>query len=94
MTAALSAGMDEDLRLKYAPEHGGFIAAVTFGDPSYTPKAPRFIITSTNTTIWQVRQEAYPFAADLFPILQTFELQNLFVPNLEAKPIKLNINIY
>ncbi len=41
MTAALSAGMDEDLRLKYAPEQGDFIAAITFGYPSYTPKAPR-----------------------------------------------------
>ncbi|MEN6348695.1 MAG: nitroreductase family protein [Syntrophomonas sp.] len=41
MTAALSAGMDEDLRLKYAPEHGDLLAAITFGYPSYTPKAPR-----------------------------------------------------
>ncbi|MEN6462537.1 MAG: nitroreductase family protein [Syntrophomonas sp.] len=41
MTAALSAGMDEDLRLQYAPEHGDFIAAITLGYPSYIPKAPR-----------------------------------------------------
>lgn len=41
MTAALSAGMDEDLRLKYASAHGDFIAAITFGYPSYSPQAPR-----------------------------------------------------
>jgi len=41
MTAPIGARMDEDLRLKYAPEHGEFIAAVTFGYPAHTPKAPR-----------------------------------------------------
>jgi len=41
MTAAISAGMDEDLRLKYAPEHGEFVAAVTLGYPAQSPKAPK-----------------------------------------------------
>ena len=41
MTAPMRAGMDEELRLKYAPEHGEFVAAVTFGYPAYTPKAPK-----------------------------------------------------
>ncbi len=41
MTAPISAGMDEQLRLKYAPEHGEFVAAVTFGYPKFTPKAPK-----------------------------------------------------
>lgn len=40
MTAPMRAGMDEELRLRYAPERGEFIAAVTFGYPAYTPKAP------------------------------------------------------
>lgn len=41
MTAPMRAGMDEELRLKYAPENGDFIAAITFGYPAYTAKAPR-----------------------------------------------------
>lgn len=41
MTAPMRAGMDEELRLQYAPEHGDFIAAVTFGYPAFTPKAPK-----------------------------------------------------
>jgi nitroreductase len=41
MTAPIGAGMDEDLRLKYAPEKGGFVAAVTLGYPAQNPKAPR-----------------------------------------------------
>jgi len=41
MTAPMRAGMDEELRLQYAPDRGEFIAAITFGYPAYTPKAPR-----------------------------------------------------
>lgn len=41
MTAPISAGMDEDLRLKYAPDHGEFVAAVTLGYPAQNPKAPK-----------------------------------------------------
>jgi nitroreductase len=41
MTAPMRAGMDEELRRKYAAEHGEFIAAVTFGYPAHTPKAPQ-----------------------------------------------------
>lgn len=41
MTAPIRAGMDDELRLKYAPEHGEFIAAVTFGYPAYSPRAPK-----------------------------------------------------
>jgi nitroreductase len=41
MTAPMRAGMDEDMRLRYAPQHGEFIAAVTLGYPAYTPKAPK-----------------------------------------------------
>jgi len=41
MTAPTRAGMEEDIRLRYAPEHGDFIAAVTLGYPAFTPKAPK-----------------------------------------------------
>lgn len=41
MTAPMRVGMDEELRRKYAPERGEFIAAVTLGYPSYAPKAPK-----------------------------------------------------
>jgi len=41
MTAPMRAGMDEELRLKYAPERGEFVAAITFGYPAFTPKAPK-----------------------------------------------------
>lgn len=41
MTAPIRAGMDEELRNKYAPERGEFIAAVTLGYPAHNPKAPR-----------------------------------------------------
>lgn len=41
MTAPISAGMDEDLRQKYAPEHGDFVAAITFGYPAFIPRAPK-----------------------------------------------------
>jgi len=41
MTAPMRAGMDEELRLKYAPGYGEFIAAVTFGYPAHIPKAPK-----------------------------------------------------
>jgi len=41
MTAPMRAGMDEELRHKYAPDHGEFIAAVTLGYPEYTPKTPK-----------------------------------------------------
>lgn len=41
MTAPIGAGMDEDLRLKYAPGKGEFVAAVTLGYPAQNPKAPK-----------------------------------------------------
>ncbi len=41
MTAPMRVGMEEELRLKYAPEHGDFVAAITFGYPAYTPKTPK-----------------------------------------------------
>lgn len=41
MTAPMRAGMDEELRLRYAPEHGDFVAAVTLGYPAYSPKTPK-----------------------------------------------------
>lgn len=41
MTAPIGAGMDEELRLKYAPARGDFVAAVTFGYPAQAPKAPK-----------------------------------------------------
>lgn len=41
MTAPTRAGMEEDIRLRYAPDHGDFIAAVTLGYPAFTPKAPK-----------------------------------------------------
>lgn len=41
MTAPITAGMDEGLKRKYAPGCGDFVAAITFGYPAHTPKAPR-----------------------------------------------------
>ena len=41
MTAPIRAEMDEELRLKYVPQRGEFIAAITLGYPAYTPKAPK-----------------------------------------------------
>ena len=41
MTAPMRVGMDEELRLKYAPDNGEFIAAITFGYPAVIPKAPK-----------------------------------------------------
>ncbi|MEA4925199.1 MAG: nitroreductase family protein [Syntrophomonadaceae bacterium] len=41
MTAPMRVGMEEELRLKYAPEHGDFVAAITFGYPAYAPKTPK-----------------------------------------------------
>lgn len=41
MTAAVRMNMGEELRLQYAPEHGEFVAAVTFGYPAIQPKAPK-----------------------------------------------------
>ena len=41
MTAPIRVGMDGELREKYAPDHGEFVAAITFGYPDQNPKAPR-----------------------------------------------------
>lgn len=41
MTAPIRVGMDGMLKEKYAPGHGDFVAAITFGYPAQNPKAPR-----------------------------------------------------
>ncbi|MBQ7241464.1 MAG: nitroreductase family protein [Firmicutes bacterium] len=41
MTAPMRVGMDGQLKEKYAAGHGEFVAAITFGYPAQSPKAPR-----------------------------------------------------
>lgn len=41
LTAPLEAGMDEELRRAFAPEHGALMAVVTLGYTTAEPKAPR-----------------------------------------------------
>jgi len=41
MTAPINAGLGEDIRMEFAPEHGQLIAVVTIGYPDESPKAPR-----------------------------------------------------
>ncbi len=40
MTAPIVAGLGEDIRKEFAPEHGQLIAAVAIGYPDESPKAP------------------------------------------------------
>ena len=40
-TAPIGAGMDDELRRKFAPDRGEFVAAVTMGYHVSVPKAPK-----------------------------------------------------
>ncbi|MDR3331827.1 MAG: nitroreductase family protein [Synergistaceae bacterium] len=41
MTAPVKAGLSEDIRKEFAPDHGQFVAAITLGYPDANPGAPK-----------------------------------------------------
>ncbi|MDR1482038.1 MAG: nitroreductase family protein [Synergistaceae bacterium] len=41
MTAIVNAGLGEDIRGEFAPDHGSLVAAIAIGYPDHAPKAPK-----------------------------------------------------
>jgi nitroreductase len=41
MTAPINAGLGEDIRREFAPDHGHLVAAIAIGYPDESPKAPK-----------------------------------------------------